>query len=78
MTDEWFQLWVDIPLIGRQWGGWIRATRFVAQGLVETFATSAVSSLGFKWTLLDAQGASVQAVVPGLEFPGFRIPGLTL
>ncbi len=70
MVEQWYQLWTDIPIIGKQWGGWLRATPFVAQGLVETFQSSAASAVGVKWTLLDANGNAVKPLIPGLSFPG--------
>ena len=73
MTEEWFQLWSTLPVLGRQWGGWLRCNRVVAQGLVETFATSAAKAVGVTWTLLDANGHAVAPMVVGLP----TIPGWT-
>lgn len=80
MQEQWYQLWSELPVIGRQWGGWLKANPLIAQGLTETFATSAASTVGLKWILLDQWGNAVKPVIPGFKLPGLgglNIPGVT-
>ena len=70
MQEEWYQLWANIPIIGRQWAGWIRTNQLSAQGL----ALSLQGCPGVNYTLLTQGGQEVtpQVVlptIPGAQFP---------
>ena len=78
MQTQWYQIWADIPYIGRQWSGWlntdpIRAAT-VAQGLqyCTPGATGGVGQ-GFKLTILEQNGQPVPTVGGGA---GVGIPDI--
>lgn len=70
MQQEWFQLWADVPMLGRQWVAWISTDRMRASMMV----VGMQGCQGATYTLLDAQGRPVKA--PQLpKFP-WNIPGM--
>ena len=70
MQQEWFQLWVTVPYLGRQWAAWISTDRLRAYAM----AMFIQGCPGATYELLDANGNAIQAPqVP--NFP-WQIPGM--
>jgi len=69
MAEAWFQLWADIPLVGRQWVGWLKTTPLHASAL--SVALQGCPGVGY--TILDADGRQVQGMPGNL---GDYLPGL--
>lgn len=65
MQQEWFQIWVTIPIAGQQWAGWLYTTRVQALALSAAWQTCP----GAQYTLLDQAGNEVSLLGGQLPFP---------
>ena len=63
MQTQWFQCWANVPMLGRQWVGWLSTTYFHAAAL--DLALKGCAGAGHE--ILDAQGQPLQTSnIPGL------------
>ena len=64
--NAWYQIWVQVPLLGRQWGGWLYTDQIRAFALAAGLKTCPGGAV----SIYDQAG---NELVPGaLSFP---IPG---
>lgn len=73
MFEAWYQVWMNLPVVGRQWAGWFYGNQIAAQALAESLRASAAVSLGATWDVADQNGTPLPKVAPGAP-PG--VPGL--
>ena len=76
MNNAWHQVWMNIPVWGRQWAGWFFGNQFSAQALAESLRASAASSAGVVWEVFNQDGTPLPTGLPIPGLPG--LPGLQL
>lgn len=70
MQTAWFQMWVTVPVLGRQWAGWLNTDIARAMALEASLKGAAL-----KYEVLDQNGAAL----PSSQLPSlgqFGLPNL--